>query len=197
MAMIFHFIECLKCLGMKIRMKNIFASSTVIDHSPFLNIVHLKKVLHDKDYVNKLKIDLKKKCVEIRNDLANERIDALLCIIWDEIGVVMEEEALYPFRNAMLVGFVDEQTTIYEEVIDKFCDYLKASRRRGFHVCKESINELVWPVLLMEAFMKHGGKGTSHSSASDEMLMKKLSVILKVSADKIQKKKRQDEAEMI
>lgn len=196
MAMIFHLIECLNGLGMnKIETKQIFAASTVIDHSPFLNLVHLNKVFKDKNYTDKLKVDLKKKYFEIRNDLANLRIDRLLTFIWNEIGVTMRDDSLYPFRNAMLVGFVDEQTRIYEEVIEKFCNQLCAARKARSHVCKESINEMVWPILMIEASLKHGGKGSSNLNPSDKLLMKKLAAVTKFAADEMEKKERREKAE--
>lgn len=195
--MILHFIECLNGLEMKkkIETKRIFAATTIVDHSPFLNLVQLNMVFRNKNYVNKLKAEMKKKYLEIRDDLANLRIKEVFKIIWHEIGITISDDAINPFKNVMLVTFVDDQNKIYEEVIEKFCYGLTLHRNARAYVCKESVKEMVWPALMVEACMKHGGKGLSNLSAEDKLLMEQLAETIKLAADKCNKKALREKAE--
>lgn len=184
--MIYHFIECLKRLGFKIRMEVFITAHLVTDHSSLLSIIKLEKI-HDKNYLTELKNDLKMKYCEIRNDMVNSKMEAFLHLIWGQIGITMCDDAFYPFRNAMMVGFLNEQNLIYDEVFDQFCDHMNMARKTKSHVCMEYVKQFLWPTLLTASTIQHGGKGAFNSSAEDKLLMKKLSVTIKLAADELAK----------
>lgn len=155
--MILLLIECLNHLGIKIDTDLIFeAYSEIVGSSEGSSIlkVDLDKVWkdlgEDENYVTVFKEDLKKNYFEIRNELANTTIDTLLGIIWKQIGFGFKAEDLYPFRSAIMNGFVKEQTVIYEEVIDQFCEHLMnmAQREGSANVDKKYVEGDLWPGLI-------------------------------------------------
>lgn len=193
MAMIFHLVECLNHLGFKVKIEAIVGAHEVIDNSFLLSGIDMNKVKKVKKYLTELKVDLKKKYFEIRATMAKCKVDVLLHAIWGQIGISMTDDAIYPFRNAMITEFLNEQNLIYDEVIDELCLFLKKTKQSSAHSSISMdmvyLQMMLLPALFLGASMKHGGKGSTKCSDADKILMKQLSVMIKVAADTFKKRK--------
>lgn len=188
MAMIYHLIECLNQLGIKMDVDIFTLSDDDFDFSPLLDLVDLKKVMKNKNYLNALKNDLKNKYNEIKNEFANSRVDQLLSFIWEQAGVTVSVETLYPFRNAMINAFTYEATLVYVDVIDEFCDHLNKARITGSYVSKKYIKEEMWPALTVHCTIKNiANIFMNCCTVEHKLLMQTLSVIVKVGVDEKKK----------
>lgn len=197
MSMIFHLVECLNCLGFKIKIEgmiegifNTMGAHEIIDHSFLLSGVDMKKIKKVKKYLAELKVDLKEKYFEKRVAWAKWKVDFLLNFIWGQIGISITDDALYPFRNAMITEFLNVQNLVYDEVIDELCRFLHKTRKSSarISISMDYIKMLLLPALLLGASMKHGGKGSEKCSDADKILMKNLSVMIKLGADLVNKR---------
>lgn len=155
MSMIFHLIECLNQLGFKIKIESIVGAHEKIDHSFLLSGVDLDKVLKDKNYVSKLKEDLYKKYFERRYEMVNCKVDSFLCFIWEQVGIEIFADSLYPFRNAMIKEFLSEQNLIYDEVIEQFCKYLNIARENQSHISLFYIKLMMLPSMFLRIRKSH------------------------------------------
>lgn len=190
MSMIFHLVECLNHLGFKIKMEAIMSALLFIDYSFLLSGVNMNKIKKVKNYLTELKYNLKEKYFEKRVAMAQLKVDGLLHAIWGQIGVSMSGDAVYPFRNAMITEFLNVQNFIYDEVIDELCIFLKKTRKSSAHnsISMAYLQMVLLPSLFLGATMKHGGKGSTKCSDTDRILMKNLSVMIKLAADVLNKR---------
>lgn len=192
MALIYHFIQWLNHLGIKVDTNILSTPHDFIHLAPLFELVDLEKVMNDKNYWIVLKIDLKNKYNEIKNEVASQRVDQLLSIIWEQAGVTVNAEILHPYRNAMIVRVTYEQTLVFEDVIDKLCDQLNKDRQFRSHVCMQYIEDELWPALTVVSVIKHIDTlflnfCSVENKSPDKLLMKKLAVIVKVAVAKKRK----------
>lgn len=101
----------------------------------------------------------------------------------EHAGVTIQAELLYPFRNAIISGFEYEETLVYEDVINKFCDYLDKARKSRSYISMKYIEEQFWPTLMITCALQNGNV---YLNVSDEhkFMMQMLSDIVKNAVDK-------------
>lgn len=181
MSLILHFIECLNHFGYKIEKKPIFAAYSEIDDSFSLKIDY-HKLMKDENYGGVFKESLKSKYFEMKNELASTKVDKLLDIIWEHIGIRIKGKTLYPFRSAIMNGFVNEQTVIYEGVIDEYCHHLMIlSQGTISQTAKEHIEGEFWSGLILGHFIDC--YENCSNSFEDKRMMKTLAAAIKVQVD--------------
>lgn len=188
MSMIFHLVACLKQLGFEIQTKEIICLHEIVDYSFLFKEIDIKK-LKKRRFLNSLEAKLKKMYIEKRNANATCKVESLLIAIWHKIEISMEDEALYPFRNAMIADMIKQQDLIYIEVIHELCYFLIKTRtsKAEDSISMAYIQIFLLPSLFCTASKKYGG---SKCSDVDLMFMKTFSVILKVAADELNKPKK-------
>lgn len=188
MSMIFHLVDCLNHLGFDIKTELIVNLHEIVDYSFLLTVVAIAvKNGKNKKFLNRLEAKLKNMYIEKRDTIASCKVDTFLAVIWEQIGISMEDDALYPFRNAMIAELLKQQNSIYDEVIHELCHFLIMTRSSKAEkaISMTYIQMLLLPSLFHTASMKYDG---IDSSKSDLMFMKKLSAVIKLAADLLKKR---------
>lgn len=115
--MIIYLLEMMNKMGIKISLQHFNINLT--------NSEKLMKVIDDR--VSKKKISMtefKKRIrhiyIEGRQTSAESYFDEVFQYIFAHFGITLNEEIMYPYRNAIIKDMIIEQQMIYDETIDYF-----------------------------------------------------------------------------